>query len=98
MKMGYYANAQVESMALGVPTITYVRPEFLTDDLRDSGFIFNTLEGLEQTLEFYLTHPEELEKKRRIARSSILRLHNNGELCRRLIDLYAGLRRGMEHG
>jgi len=92
MKMGWYANAQIESMALGVPTITYVRPEFMTDELRDSGFIFTTLEGLEQTLEYYLTHPEELEKKRRIARSSILRLHDNAKLCRRLIDLYASLK------
>ena len=30
MKMGYYANLQIESMAAGVPTITYVRPEFMT--------------------------------------------------------------------
>jgi len=92
MKMGYYANAQIESMTLGVPTITYVRPEFMTDGLRESGFIFTTLEGLEQTLEFYLTHPEALEKKRKIARASILRLHNNEQLCRRLIDLYASLK------
>lgn len=92
MKMGWYANAQIESMASGVPTITYVRPEFMTDELRDSGFIFTTLEGLEETLEYYLTHPEELEKKRRIARSSILRLHDNAKLCRRLIDLYASLK------
>ncbi len=92
MKMGCYANAQIESMTLGVPTVTYVRPEYMTDELRESGFIFTTLEGLEQTLEFYLTHPGELEKKRKIARSSILRLHDNAKLCRRLIDLYASLK------
>jgi hypothetical protein len=97
MKMGYYANAQIESMALGVPTITYVRPEFMTDDLRESGFIFTTLEELEQTLEYYLTHPEELEKKRRIARSSVLRLHNNAELCRRLIGIYDSLKMHSEY-
>ena len=39
MKMGYYANTQIESMVIGVPTITYVRPEFITKELQDSGFI-----------------------------------------------------------
>ena len=37
MKMGYYANAQIETMASGIPTVTYVRDEFITDELRESG-------------------------------------------------------------
>jgi hypothetical protein len=94
MKMGYYANAQIESMALGVPTITFVRDEFMTDELRRSGFIFATLATLEQTIEHYLRHPDELAAKRRLARSSILALHDNDVLARRLIDLYRGLRPG----
>ena len=76
MKMGYYANAQIESMFLSVPAITYVRPEFMTPELERSGFIFTTLDTLEDTLEYYLGHPEELEKKKSIARSSILCLHD----------------------
>lgn len=92
MKMGYYANAQIESMAVGVPTITYVRPEFMTEDLRKSGFIFSTLGELEDTLEHYLDHPEELSKKRSVARSSILRLHNNDDVVSRLAAIYNGLR------
>ncbi len=43
MKMGYYANSQIESMMMGVPTVTYVREEFLTPELEESGFIFATL-------------------------------------------------------
>lgn len=89
MKMGYYANAQIEAMAMGVPTITYVRPEFMTEELANSGFIFSTIDDLEATLEYYLLHPEELERKRRIARSSILSLHDNAALARRLIEFYA---------
>ena len=92
MKMGYYANAQIESMCLGVSAITYVRPEFMTDELRDSGFIFATLEELEQTLEHYLQHPQKLEAKRRIARESVLRLHDNDALAKQYIALYNGLR------
>jgi hypothetical protein len=91
MKMGYYANAQIESMFLGVPTITYVRPDFMNRELEDSGLIFTTIDKLQETLEYYLTHPEELENKRRIARASILRLHNNEKLAKRLIDLYQNI-------
>ncbi len=89
MKMGYYANAQIESMFFEVPTITYVRPEFMNNELKNSGFIFTTIKDLEKTLEYYLTHPEELANKKRITRASILRLHDNEKLAKQLINLYA---------
>jgi hypothetical protein len=94
MKMGHYANAQIESMAMGVPTITFVRPQFMTEELRRSGFIFSTLADLEGTLEYYLNHPEALEAKRAIARSSILRLHDNTAVAARLARIYEGLSPG----
>jgi hypothetical protein len=88
MKMGYYANAQIEAMTLGVPTITYVRPEFMTEELRQSGFIFASLPTLEATIEHYLDHPDQLAAKRQIARESILRLHDNDALAARLGAIY----------
>jgi hypothetical protein len=91
MKMGHYANAQIESMAMGVPTITFVRPEFMNEELQRSGFIFSTLADLEPTLEYYLQHPEALEAKRAIARSSILRLHDNTAVAARLAGVYERL-------
>jgi hypothetical protein len=88
MKMGYYANAQIEAMACGVPTVTHVREEFMTDELRSSGFIFTTLPELARTIATYIDHPDALEAKRAIARSSILKLHDNDVLAQRLIDIY----------
>lgn len=88
MKMGYYANAQIESMAAGVPTITYVRPELRTAALEQSGFIFATLDTLEAVLEHYLTHPEELAAKRAIARASILAIHDNAAVSQRYVEVY----------
>ena len=88
MKMGHYANAQIKSMLLGVPAVTHLRREFMTPELERSGFIFTTLAELEGTLEHYLRHPEELERKRKIARSSILELHDNERLGKRMIALY----------
>jgi hypothetical protein len=94
MKMGYYANAQIESMVMGVPTITYVRPELMTAELQNSGFIFSTLQELENTLEHYLDHPEELARKRAIARLSILRIHENDVITRQLATFYDDLKSG----
>jgi glycosyltransferase involved in cell wall biosynthesis len=96
MKMGYYANAQIESMAMGVPTITYVRPEFVTQAMQDSGLILTTLPELERTLEHYLSHPEALAARRRAARAALPGLHDNDRLAERLIALYARLRDGAE--
>jgi len=92
MKMGYYANQQVESMAAGVPTITYLRPEFMTDALIESGFIFATLDTLAEILEHYLANPQALAAKQAIARQSILALHDNVAIARQYKALYASLR------
>jgi hypothetical protein len=91
MKMGYYANAQIESMAAGVPTVTFVRENLMTEELRNSAFIFSTLSGLESTIEHYLRHPNELAARRARARSSVLALHDNAVLARRLATMYARL-------
>ncbi len=88
MKMGYYANSQIEAMACGVPTITWVRPEFMTEELRNSGFIFSHLTELEQTLQYFLDNPDALEQKRDIARKSILRLHDNDKLAKQYKSIY----------
>jgi hypothetical protein len=90
MKMGFYANAQIESLYLGVPVITWIRPEFMTDEIRNSGLIVSTLAELESTLEYYLDHPEELEKKRALSHESVLTLHNDQALARGLISIYKG--------
>lgn len=91
MKMGYYANAQIESLCCGVPTITSVRAEFLTEDILSSGLIVATLDQVERVIAYYMDHPGKLAEKAAIARSSVLRLHDNEALTRRLIAFYEGL-------
>jgi hypothetical protein len=91
MKMGYYANAQVESLASGVPVMTWVRPEFRTPEMESSGLILTSLDDLEATLEDYVRHPEKLAAKRAIARASAERLHDNAAIARQMADIYRGL-------
>jgi hypothetical protein len=91
LKMGYYANLQIESMMAGVPAITYVRPEFMSDELRSSGFIFATPETLADVLEYYVAHPDALAEKRQHARESVLALHDNARIAAEYKTLYATL-------
>lgn len=88
MKMGYYANAQVESMQMGVPTITYIRPSYISEELKDSGFIFSDLKHLKETLRYYLDNLDKLEEKKLKTKSSIKRLHSNVEIIKTLEHLY----------
>lgn len=90
MKMGYYANAQIESMICGVPTITWIRPEYITEQLRQSGFIICHLDELEQTLLFYLSDPDALASKQILARSSIQALHDESTIAKTFIACYSG--------
>lgn len=83
MKMGYYANAQVESLYCGVPAVTYVRKEFITNELENSGLILTDLENLEQTVRYYIDNPEALEQKRLVCQSSVMTLHNNNAIAER---------------
>ena len=88
MKMGYYANSQIEAMAAGVPTITWVRPEFMTHELANSGFILSHINDLEKTLEYYLQNPKMLALKKGKARSSIKMLHNNEDIVKKYKQIY----------
>lgn len=91
MKMGFYANSQIESMACGVPTITWIRPEFMNDTLRESGFIICHLDELEATLMAYLSDPAALVRKREQARRSILALHDNDAIASIMLGAYSYL-------
>lgn len=88
MKMGYYANAQIESLYYGVPAVTYIRKEFITPELENSGLILSSIETLEETIQFYIDYPEALLKKKNLALQSVLKLHNNKEIALRYKKIY----------
>src|SRR6185295_18976564 len=77
MKMGYYANLTIEAMSMGIPCITYVQDRFVNDELAESGLILTHIDHLEETIAGLIDDPDRLARKRALARSSILRLHDN---------------------
>jgi len=92
MKMGYYANFQVESMALGIPCITYVRKDLMTNELEESSFIFSTLDKLRSDLIFLCKNPEYLSEKRKKTVNDINKIHNNKLIIEKLINIYSNLK------
>lgn len=89
MKMGYYANFQIESMALNVPAIAFIRPEFITNDLRQAdGLVFTALSELKATLTRLCTNEEERRREASGARGSAMRLHDNGKILAMLSRIY----------
>jgi hypothetical protein len=88
MKMGYYANLTIEAMSLGIPCITYVQDRFISPDLKESGLILTDIDHLEETIAGLIDNPDELARKRRIARASVLRLHDNSAVAKRYQAVY----------
>lgn len=88
MKMGYYANAQVESLALGVPVVTFIRKEFQTQALEHSGLILTDLDHLEETLRDYIENPEKLKQKSDLAKVTAKQHHDPHKITEALLSLY----------
>lgn len=92
MKMGHYANNQIESLALGVPAITFIRPEWVTQDYIDSAFILTDLHNLEKTVLNILEDPLFLRTKAELCQETIQRFHNNENLIDQYVQLYNKVR------
>lgn len=88
MKMGYYANTQIESMCLGVPAITYVRSEFRTPEVAQSGLILSSLETLKHDLREIIKVGRSVVTDRQELKAKITTLHNNSSLVDRLGRYY----------
>lgn len=90
LKMGYYANFQIETMALGKPTLCYIRPDLVA--LCPEIPILNTRpETLLSDLKALLDHPESWAELGAQGRTFVARYHNNREIGRRLLEWYRSI-------
>jgi len=60
LRLGYYNNAIIECMAMGVPCMCYIRKDFLKD-IEDSSIIVTRPENVYKHLTEYINKPEKLE-------------------------------------
>jgi len=59
LRMGYYNNANIETMMLGVPNMSYIRPEFQSI-APDCPIIVTRPDTVEERLRYYIDHRDQL--------------------------------------
>ncbi len=94
MKMGYYANAQIEAICCGTPTLTWVRPDLIDDAVRESGVVLCDMESIEDVVGTLMSNPDRLQLLQQEGPERIRAIHDNGLLARRLIAMYQALQAG----
>lgn len=92
MKMGYYANFQIESLAHEVPTICYIREDLWEKDFENAGIISCHLNNLKETLIEIYESPELLTTKKNHCHNFLQRHHNNKNTTQELIKIYEHIR------
>jgi hypothetical protein len=88
MLMGYYANAQIESLLSGLPTVCQVRPRFVTPQIEHSGLVLATFDDLDSVIERLACDPMAWAAKSAVARPSALVLHDPATIVAKLKAVY----------
>ncbi|MBF91660.1 MAG: hypothetical protein CMP34_02495 [Rickettsiales bacterium] len=93
LRMGDYANFQVESMSLGIPTITFVRNNIIKKNpyISESGLFISNLSRLKDTLKFILQNKEILNQRSKMVKKFVNKYHNNTVIAKKLKSVYMDL-------
>lgn len=82
-----YGVSSVESLAMGIPTITDFAPD-LEEFLLDHPFILSTPETLEERIESLVVDPDLRERKGEEARNWVIQYHDADRVAERMYELY----------
>lgn len=92
LRLGYYNNANIETMVMEIPNLSYIRPEFTElAGGKDCPIINTSPEEVYRNLRWALEHRSELPEIGRKSRSYILERHDPDILMGRLIQCYREL-------
>lgn len=87
LRMGYYNNANIECMLLGIPNMSYIRPEFL-EPLPDCPIIITRPDTVYENLKKYISRRDELAEIGRKGPEFVKRHHDGRQIAALLIDRY----------
>ena len=93
LRMGYYNNANIETMMLGVPNMSYISEEFQSL-VPDSPIIVTTPSTIESRLRYFIDHRDELKAIGARGPAFVRRHHDPSTLVRHMIDRYNEAFRG----
>jgi hypothetical protein len=85
--MGYYNNANIETMLMGVPNMSYIREEYLSA-IPDCPIIIAGPDNIYEKLKEWVQKPEELKKIGEKCPSFIRKYHNSDKIIEHMIDRY----------
>jgi len=92
--MGYYNNANIECMLLGVPCLSYIRPEYL-DAIPDCPIVATRPDEVEDRLRYYMDHRNELADLGRRGPAYVAARHDPATVLTIMLMCYRnGLRNG----
>jgi hypothetical protein len=87
LRMGYYNNANIESMMLGVPNMSYIREEFQSI-APDCPIILTTPDTVYERLSYYIVRRDELRAIGAKGPEFVRVHHNPTMLAQRMINRY----------
>ena len=87
LRMGYYNNANIESLMLGVPNMCYIRDAFL-DWIPDSPIICARPENVYERLKEWVEKPEELKRRGALGPEFVRRHHDPDRVMLQMLVRY----------
>ncbi len=88
LRMGFYNNANIECMMLGVPCMSFIRPEFREKYCPDCPVIQATPNTIYEVLKEYTSKPEELRRIGKLGPDFIRKYHSEEKSIKPLIECY----------
>lgn len=85
--MGYYNNAIIECMALGIPCMCWVRPDYVKD-IPECPIIYTRPETVYKNLKWAISHRKELKQIGENGVAFVAQRHSPQKLVRQLISIY----------
>ena len=87
LRMGYYNNANIETMMMGVPNMSYIRPKF-RENIPDCPIIQATPDTVYAKLLEYLNKPDELREIGMKGPEFVKKYHDPEKIAKHLIKRY----------
>ncbi len=85
--MGYYNNANIETLLMGIPNMSYIRENYLPN-IPDCPIIIARPENIYEKLKEWLSKPKELKKVGALGPAFIKKYHNPDQIAAKLLSEY----------
>jgi len=90
LRMGYYNNANIETMMMGIPNMCYIREEFVKE-IPDCPVIITRPETIYETLKSYLHQRDKLREIGRRGPSFVKKYHDPIKISQLMIERYENI-------